>query len=64
MPSIDYEVADNGKAVAVIKGDNGEIQAKTERYDSESNAKRGVSDLARTVLALVADGSIDLSRDG
>jgi uncharacterized protein YegP (UPF0339 family) len=45
----------------VVVGDNGETQARGERYDSESNARRGAADLTRTLLKAVAEGELDMT---
>lgn len=44
----------------VAEGGNGEVTSRGEKYDSESNAKRGAADNARVILKAVADGEIDL----
>jgi len=35
-----------------IVGANGEVQARSEPYDSKSNAKRGYEDLVKTIEGL------------
>lgn len=61
-PSIDYETDEPLDRVrARVKGGNGEQVFATEWYDSQSNAERGLSDIARIVLWLVAYGHIEMN---
>jgi len=61
-PRIEYDELEEGRVKAQVFGGNGEKQLGTEVYDSKSNADRGLAEIARTVLQLVADGKIDLTR--
>lgn len=66
MPSIEYETEDRGevnhRVRASVRADNGEVQLRTEWYDSKSNADRGLAEIARSVLGLVSEGEIRLDR--
>lgn len=44
-----------------VVGDNGEVQARSERYTSKHNARRGAADLARTLMQAVTQGELDMS---
>ena len=62
-PHIEYEIHEDERCTATIYAANGEAVARTEKYDSKSNAVRGVSDLARTVFDLVLEGDININRE-
>lgn len=61
-PRIDYETHEDGRTRAEVYGGNGELVYKTEVYETKSNADRGLADIARIVLQLVADGKINMNR--
>jgi len=52
-PKLTYETGDDGKVRFVIAGGNGEVQARSEWYDNDSNARRGARDLAVSVIQLI-----------
>lgn len=60
--AIEYEDnLENEKVRFLIKGGNGEVQARSEWYDNESNARRGAADLAHTLLDLVMRGEVNIN---
>jgi hypothetical protein len=54
-PRIDYVEHDSGdgRVQPIVVGGNGEIQARLEWYDSQSNAERGVLDLYASLAAIL-----------
>ena len=49
---IEYLTDDKGRVQPVVIGGNGEVQARLEWYDNQSNAARGVADLLKTLTEI------------